>query len=31
MCEFHGWLAMDRAGFEIAVEWPTRSGDDEQA
>jgi hypothetical protein len=23
MCEFHASLAMDRAGFEIAVEWPS--------
>ena len=29
MCEFHAWWAMDRAGFEITVEWPTPSGDDE--
>jgi hypothetical protein len=26
MCEFHAALAMDRAGFEIAVEWPAPSG-----
>ena len=30
MCEFHAWLAMDRAGFEIAVEWPTSRGHAEQ-
>jgi hypothetical protein len=30
MCEFHAWLAIDRAGFEIAVEWPTPTGDGER-
>ena len=31
MCEFHAWWAMDRAGFEIAVEWPTPIADAERS